>query len=182
MTIRVEHRIIGRLVGSTVKWPRNTVSHGKILNFNSFRLRKNKYISLKKQLITGLPAIYSPYETQLLIDKGIVQLCKKSFSDTLDESIEKQYVDHCQEQIQGLHEIYLEKRIDDAKKNMDKILEGKRKKAIKSGGDPNEITEDAILVEIQKRIVCDDAGVLVQIPTQEPFDIGMLSENVQLRR
>lgn len=86
--------------------------------------------------------------------------------------MEKQYVEHCQEQLKGLHEICQEKRIDDAKKNMDKILAGKRKKAIKSGSDPNEITEDAILEEIKNRTVSDDAGVLVQVPTQEPFEIG----------
>lgn len=129
-------------------------------------------------MFIGLPAIYSAYETQLLIDKGVIKLCKKALSDTLDKSLEKQYVDHCQEQVQGLHEIYREKRIDDAKKNMDKILEGKRKKAIKTGGDPNEITEDAILEEIQNRPVSADAGVLVQIPTQEPFEIGMFLKNV----
>lgn len=123
-------------------------------------------------MIIGLPAIFSPYETQLLIDKGVIQLCKKAFSDTLDENLEKQYVEHCQEQMQGLNEIYQEKRIDDAKKNMDKILAGKRKKAIKSGADLNEITEDAILEEIKNRTVSDDAGILVQIPTQDPFDIG----------
>lgn len=125
-----------------------------------------------------MPAIYSPYETQLLIDKGVVQLCKKAFTDTPDQSIEKHYVEHCQKQIQGLHEIYHEKRIEDAKKNMDRILEGKRKKAIKSGDDPNEITEEAILDEIQKRVVSDDAGILVQIPTEEPYDIGMLLKNI----
>lgn len=86
--------------------------------------------------------------------------------------MEKQYVEHCQEQLLELHEIGQEKRVDDAKNNMDKILAGKRKKAIKSGRDPNEITVDAILEEVKNRPVGNDAGILVQVPTQEPFDIG----------
>lgn len=174
MTIRVEHRIIGRLVGSTVKWPRNTVLHGKICEFLQlfFEIEKKSQIFLWN-LAIGLPAIYSPYETQLLIDKGIVQLCKKAFSDTLDENTEQQYVHHCDEQMKVSQEIYLEKRIDDVKKNMVRILEGKRKKVLKSGGDPSEITEDSILDELRKRPVEDTTGIFIQVPTQEPFEIGM---------
>lgn len=119
-----------------------------------------------------MPAIFSPYETQLLIDKGVVQLCKKAFSDTLDADLEKQYVDHCQEQLQASNEVYLEKRIEDTKRNMDRILAGKRKKALKSGGDPSEITEDAILEEVKNRSLPDTTAVLVQVPTEEPFEIG----------
>lgn len=89
-----------------------------------------------------------------------------------NENIEQQYEDHCREQLQLTHQIFSEKRIDNAKKNMEKILAGKRKKAIKFGNDPNEITEDAILEEIQNRSHNDSTNVLVQIPTQEPFELG----------
>lgn len=133
---------------------------------------RNLKIILIIKLIVGLPAIFSPYETQLLIDKGVVQLCKKAISDAFDKRLEKQYVEHCQEQMQASHEVYQEKRIEDAKKNMDRILAGKRKKAIKSGGDPNEVTEDAILDEVKNRPLADSTAVLVQVPTEEPFDIG----------
>lgn len=121
----------------------------------------------------GLPVIYSPYETQLLIDKGIVQLRKKAFFDTLNKSLERQYMEHYDEQLKVAQEVYLEKRIDDVKRNMNRILEGKRKKALKSGSDPNEITEDSILDEVRNRSGDETAGIFIQIPTEEPFKIGM---------
>ncbi|XP_031636414.1 tRNA-splicing endonuclease subunit Sen34 [Contarinia nasturtii] len=144
MTIRTEYHIVGRLIGSTVKWPRN--------------------ISL-----SGLPAIYSPYETQLLIDKGVIQLCKKTFSDVPNEENEAQYVESCEGHLNAYKESYMEKRIGDAKKCMDKILAGKRKKVAKLGGDPNEITEEAILEDVRNRAINDVPKAFVQIPTQEPF-------------
>lgn len=122
-----------------------------------------------------MPAIYSSCETQLLIDKCAVQLCKKAFSELPDEAIEKLYEERCEEQVKIYHEIYVEKKIEDARKFMEKILCGKRKKAIKSGTDPNEITEEAILDEARQRAINDVSNVFIQVPTQEPFDVGMLS-------
>lgn len=123
--------------------------------------------------LSGLPAIYSPCETQLLIDRGIIQLCQKRFSDAPDEQTERQYEDRCAEQVKIYHEIYLKKKVDDAKKHMDKILAGKRKKAAKSGGDLSQITEEAVLEEARKRAINDVTNVFIQVPTQEPFEVGM---------
>lgn len=129
-------------------------------------------ISLIIFILSGLPAIYSPYETQLLIDKGTIQLCQKIFSDMPDEQTERQYEDRCAEQVKIYHDIYLEKKVEDAKKHMDKILAGKRKKAIKSGADLSQITEEAVLDEARKRAINDVSNVFIQVPTQEPFDVG----------
>lgn len=123
--------------------------------------------------ISGLPAIYSPYETQLLLDKQIIQLCKKTFSDCPNEIIENVYEERCEEQIKAYHEIYTEKRIDEAKKLMDKILAGKRKKVAKSGGNPDEVTVETILDEVRKRAIQDTTNMIIQVPTQEPFETGL---------
>lgn len=127
--------------------------------------------------ITGLPAIYSPCETQLLIDKGIVQLYEKTFCDVPDETTEKLYEERCNEQVKMCHEIYGEKKVEDARKYMERILSGKRKKAIKTGGDPNEITQEAVLDEARQRAINDVSNVFIQVPTQEPFDVGMLTNS-----
>lgn len=119
-----------------------------------------------------MPAIYSPYEIQLLIDKGVVQLCKKTFSDVPNEENEKQYEESCEEHLKAYKELYVEKRVGEAKKCMDKILEGKRKKADKLGSDPNEITEEHILEDVRNRASNEALKPFVQIPTEEPFLLG----------
>lgn len=126
-------------------------------------------------LFLGLPAIYSPNETQLLIDNGVIQLCRKKFSDVPDEAIDEQYEERLQEQIHVYQEVYQEKRIEDAMKIMDKILAGKRKKVAKSGGNPDEVTEEAILEDVRNRAIHDVTNVYIQVPTQEPFDVGAYS-------
>lgn len=122
--------------------------------------------------ILGLPAIYSPSETQLLIDKGFVRLGRKLFTDVPSETTEQQYEERCQEQIIAYQEIYLEKRIENAKKYMKQILAGKRKKAAKSGSDCSMITEEAVLDEVRRTAISDASNVFIQIPTEEPFEVG----------
>lgn len=62
--------------------------------------------------------------------------------------------------------------MDEANKLMSRILDGKRKKVAKGGGDPNLVTEESILDDIRKRAIEDATSIYTQIPTQEPFDIG----------
>lgn len=128
-----------------------------------------------------MPATYSPYETQLLIDKGFVQLCKKHYTDVPNDTFDKQYEDHCQRNLESAHEMYIEKRIEDAKGLMTKILDGKRKKVMKSGGDPDTITEETILEDVRQRCINDTANVFVQVPTAEPFDVGECNDFLKNR-
>lgn len=131
------------------------------------------YDSRSRISISGLPAIYSPYETQLLIDKGIVQLCKKNFSDVPNEQFEKQYEEFGKKILKEGQEAYLAKRIEDVTAKMDQILAGKRKKVAKSGGDPNKVTEKTILEDVRSRAINEAPNIIhVQVPTQEPFDVG----------
>lgn len=128
---------------------------------------------IRTNLILGLPAIYSSYETQLLIDKGIVKLCKKKFNDASNVEFEKKYVEFGQEHLKADHEAYLEKRIEEVKKKMDKILAGKRKKVVKSGGDPNEVTEETIIEDVRIRTINEAANeIYIQVPIEEPFEDG----------
>lgn len=171
MKIRTEHRIIGRLIGSTVRWPRNSNFNGE--HFDHILLSFFLHDSSLSISTLGLPAIYSPYETQLLIDKGIVQLCKRNFSDVPNEQFEKQYEEFRKDILKEGQEAYLAKRIEDATAKMDQILTGKRKKVAKSGGEPNEVTEETILEDVRTRAINEAPNIVhVQVPTQEPFDVG----------
>lgn len=127
---------------------------------------------MKIHHILGLPAAYSPCETQLLIDKGIVQLCKKTFSNVPNETFEKQYEEACENNVKSYKEVYMEKRIEEAKNLMPKILAGKRKKVQKTGGNPDDVTEESILNDVRKRAVDDAVNVYIQVPTEDPFDVG----------
>lgn len=133
----------------------------------------------------GLPAIYSPYETQLLIDEGIIQLCRKDFDADITETMKTDYKNHIDENLKTINDIYCDKKIEDIKKILPKIIAGKRKKAEKTGANPDDITEESVLEEIRAKN--SDTGpdnIFTQVPTQEPFDVGelcylpLLNENV----
>lgn len=83
------------------------------------------------------------------------------------------YEQRCTEQRKIFQEIYIDKKLDDTKKYMAKILAGKRKKALKSGDDISQITEQTILDEARKRAINDVTNVFIQVPTQEPFEVGV---------
>ena len=90
-----------------------------------------------------------------------------------NEQFEKQYEEFGQEILKEGQEAYLAKRIEDATAKMDQILAGKRKKVAKSGGDPNEVTEETILEDVRTRAINEVPNIVhVQVPTQEPFDVG----------
>lgn len=55
---------------------------------------------------------------------------------------------------------------------MQQILAGKREKVAKTGGDPDQITEQTILEDVRTRAINDDSNVSIQVPTQDPFEVG----------
>lgn len=124
--------------------------------------------------IPGLPATFSPYETQLLIDKGIVQLRRKNFTNTPTEHDRQQYAHVMDENAKTYESIYRENKVKRTKEMMSRILEGKRKKMTKSGGDPMEVTEETVLDDIQKNFVIDLDNIFVQMPTEDPFNTGAI--------
>lgn len=119
-----------------------------------------------------MPAIYSSYETQLLIDKGIIQLCRKNVDAEIDESIRIEYKNLLDENLKSFQDNYCDKKVEEVKKILPKIIAGKRKKCEKSGENPDDITEESVLNEIRKNCIVDSENIFTQIPTQEPFAVG----------
>lgn len=178
MSIRREHRIVGKLIGCSSKWPRNTNIPGENI-FKAFFFTNNQsYFHCQ----LGLPAIYSPYETQLLINKGIVQLCKKDLHGPPSDQIKQQYSDFLKGQAETFNDIYREKRVEETKKIMPKILEGKRKKVLQTGGNPDDVKEEDILNDVRKRCKFDEKTMFVQLPMQEPFPAGLYKISYEINR
>lgn len=121
---------------------------------------------------SGLPAIYSSCQTQLLIDKGIIKLIQRKFDTLPSEHLKHEYNVASEQHLCDFSSHYSEKKVEDSRKIIDRILDGKRKKAAKSGGNPNEITETIVIDEIRRRCQFDSGNILVQVPTEEPFDVG----------
>lgn len=165
MKIRCEHRIIGKLVGTSVKWPRNVNVSGR-----KFSIQFKQILIISS--FSGLPAIYSAYEAQLLIDKGIAKVVKKQFHKSMPLDTVKMYQDIRDYHLQELTQIYCEKKIAESQKIIDRILAGKRKKVQETGGDVNEVTEESVIADIRKRYKFNEDNILVQIPTEEVFENG----------
>lgn len=68
--------------------------------------------------------------------------------------------------------IYRDNKVSRTKQMMGRILDGKRKKVAKSGGDPMQVTEQTILADIEKSCIADLDNIYVQIPTEDPFSTG----------
>lgn len=166
MKIRSEHRIIGRLVGTSVKWPRNSNVSGTSI---SIQFSKKKYLSYS---VSGLPATYSAYEAQLLTDKGIAVVVRKIFPETIPPKTVKMYQEIRNSHHKQLTEIYCEKKIAESQKIIGKILAGKRKKVKETGGDVSQVTEDSIIADIRKKYKFNLDNILVQVPTEEVFENG----------
>lgn len=124
------------------------------------------------EFVVGLPAIYSPYQTQLLIDKGIAELVQRALDTPPSEQSQQDYADIRAQHASVFNSHYSEKKVEESRKRMDQILAGKRKKVAKNGGDPDTVTEEKVIEEIRARCQFDAGSILVQVPTQEPFAPG----------
>uniref|UniRef100_A0A1B0CSR0 tRNA-splicing endonuclease subunit Sen34 n=1 Tax=Lutzomyia longipalpis TaxID=7200 RepID=A0A1B0CSR0_LUTLO len=165
MKIRTKHRIIGNLIGCPVNNPRNTS-------------------------IGGLPGIFSPIEVRFLIERGFVNLQKAPGKPS--EGTINQYREFSEKQLQEQREILRRKKISELEGNLEKIVAGKRRKALKSGSgaantplDPQSILQEEIgrIPKLQRE------NLLIQIPTEYPFarensfqrDSPRLSERDELK-
>lgn len=102
-------------------------------------------------------------------------MCRKNFDADITESMKTNYKNHIDENLKTINAIYCDKKIEDIKKMLPKIIAGKRKKAEKIGVNPDDITEESVLEEIRAKN--SDTGpdnIFTQVPTQEPFDVGEL--------
>lgn len=105
----------------------------------------------------------------------MIQLCQKDFDADITQNMKTDYKNHIDENLNTINDIYCNKKIEDIKKILPKIIAGKRKKAEKTGANPDDITEQSVLEEIRAKN--SDTGpdnIFTQVPTQEPFNVGEL--------
>jgi 16S rRNA G966 N2-methylase RsmD len=106
LRLRKQHRIVGKLIGVAPPYPRN-------LN------------------LTHLPAIFTEYETRLMLEENIAVIEEKSYVPT--EQMKRDFEKHQQRVSEELVNPYIESKLKLVKANMANIIKGKRKKLIQSG-------------------------------------------------
>lgn len=109
----------------------------------------------------------------MLIDKGIIQLRRKNFSNSPTVHDQQQYNQSIEENSKTYESIYRENKVNRTKQMMSRILAGKRSKIVKNGGDPLTVTEETVLADIEKNCIADLDNICVQIPTEDPFNTGI---------
>jgi hypothetical protein len=109
ITLRRDYRITGKLIGVAVPYPRNTD-------------------------MKNLPAIFTDYETKLMLDEKIAILEEKCdlTKEPTDES-KKAYESYQNEVTNELGKPYIDAKMRTVKINMAHVIEGRRKKLIASG-------------------------------------------------
>lgn len=149
MTIRRKFRIVGKLIGIPIAYPRN-------MNWN------------------GLPAIYNEYEAKLLLEKNFVIIeDRRKLRNPPAEEHKEIFQNHQENLEHKIRKDYIESRLDETRANMDKIIEGKKKKLKKSGIPENEIdvtSEDIIKQRIESLEESFPSSIVpTQILNEYPF-------------
>lgn len=150
MKIRTEYRIIGNLIGCLTSHPRNIAK-------------------------SGLPAIYSLCEVQLLLDKNIIILVNKiGLQEEPEESVEQEYKEILEKQKIEQNDYFKEARLEQTKKLMEKIIKGKKNKLRKLGVKEEDInvTAESVLKEEKDKIPdITESNMYYQTPTEHPFEV-----------
>lgn len=163
MKIRTEYRIIGNLIGCLTSHPRNISK-------------------------SGLPAIYSSCEVQLLLDKNFVVLVSKiGLLKEPTSSVEEEYKEILEKQKSDQNDYFKEARLEQTKNLMDKIIKGKKNKLKKSGVKEEDmnITPESVLKEEKDKLPdMTESNMYYQTPTEHPFVVEskkvILPENSSL--
>lgn len=150
MKLRTEYRIIGNLIGCLTSHPRNISK-------------------------SGLPAIYSSCEVQLLLDKNVVVLISKiGLQKEPTSSIEEEYKVILENQKIEQNDYFKEARLEQTKNLMDKIIKGKKNKLRKSGvkDEDMNVTPESVLKEEKEKIPdITESNMYYQTPTEHPFEV-----------
>ncbi|XP_065085597.1 tRNA-splicing endonuclease subunit Sen34 [Ochlerotatus camptorhynchus] len=148
LKLRFKHRIIGNLIGTPVSKPRNASSF-------------------------GLPAVLTSFEIKLGIDEGIIELKDNgaSLSRCPSEMEKREFKLLCWRQVHEQKEPIIEKRMNEFKRCLPKIVAGKRKKFLESGIKEEDISIDhtQLIDEEIKKLEAMDIVKLVQIPQEHPL-------------
>lgn len=121
--------------------------------------------------LSGLPALYSPYELRLLVDKGYAVLVEKNFSQPPSEEIKQQYKNILAVNSVAIVEYARQNRMEESMKVIDKIIAGKRKKCTAKGLNPDEITVDSVIAEMRDNFKFNPDQMTIEVPMAEPFEV-----------
>ncbi|XP_035784601.1 tRNA-splicing endonuclease subunit Sen34-like isoform X2 [Anopheles albimanus] len=150
-TLRLDHRIVGNLIGIPVSYPRKVNQQ-------------------------GLPAVLSCYELLFLLEKNVVRLVDKNaaFMAAPTDSQTERYLNITQQQKEELRKPAIEKRLESFRRHLPRIIEGKRQKLIKSGHNLEGIifTPESLLQDERDRLAKEPFDVLLQLPTKHPLEVG----------
>uniref|UniRef100_A0A182IQJ8 tRNA-splicing endonuclease subunit Sen34 n=1 Tax=Anopheles atroparvus TaxID=41427 RepID=A0A182IQJ8_ANOAO len=155
--LRTEFRIVGNLIGVPVSHPRN----------------------INQQ---GLPVVLSSYELKLLFEKNAIRLSNRDaiFLQAPCTEQAQLYKSMIEKQKEEMRQPVIEKRIEAFRKHLPKIIEGKRKKLLKSGikNEDINISPEQLVAEEMEKAKTAKFDVLVQIPTKYPFDCDQIKYRV----
>ncbi|XP_035898821.1 tRNA-splicing endonuclease subunit Sen34 isoform X2 [Anopheles stephensi] len=148
LKLRYEHRIVGNLIGVPVSHPRNVNQQ-------------------------GMPVALSTCELKLLLDSQLIRLVDTNGAlqrAPSDEEVDT-YVRMVERQKEELHMPVVEKRLEAFRKHLPKIIDGKRKKLLKTGVKAEDIHLDAeqLVDEERTRIMHEKFDAMVQIPLKYPL-------------
>ncbi|XP_062555316.1 tRNA-splicing endonuclease subunit Sen34 [Armigeres subalbatus] len=148
LKLRSTHRIVGNLIGTPVSKPRSATSY-------------------------GLPAVLTPLEIQLGLDEGLIELIDKNtvLTSCPSEVAKQQFASLIQQQINEQKQPIVEKRMAEFKRLLPTIIEGKRKKLLKSGIKEADLSIDAdtLVKEEVSKLETMEFEKLVQIPHEYPL-------------
>ncbi|XP_055384055.1 tRNA-splicing endonuclease subunit Sen34 [Condylostylus longicornis] len=145
MTIRKDYRITGSFIGT---------------NHVKGYVRKSQ----------KLPVEFNEYEMQLLLDENIAILVskKEAFERGADKKTEEEILTKLEERILAQGYALNEKKIQETIKNINRVMEGKRKKLIQSGVPAKDIklSEDQVIQEMRSSMKFDRNNAQLEIPNQ----------------
>ncbi|XP_055627861.1 uncharacterized protein LOC129769539 isoform X2 [Toxorhynchites rutilus septentrionalis] len=116
--------------------------------------------------------VLSPYELKLALKKGWIHLVdKRSLSLPPDDSQQAKIREMIEQQLAEQREPFVEKRLAEFRRHLPKIIEGKRKKLLKTQMiEDNACVDPEQLVNDEKqRIELMEIDKLIQIPLEHPL-------------
>lgn len=150
--LRTKYKIMGKLIGAAVPYPRNVA-------------------------LNGLPAMYTSIQTKFMMERGIIELISgKQLTESPTEQMKEVYENHRAELIKDAEHFFVETRLEVMREKMEMIIQGKRAKLIKRGvkdTDINITAEDVLREEVNRMKSTQSATIsYAQVPTAHPINVA----------
>lgn len=107
-----------------------------------------------------------------MLEKGFIKLFRQNLNDSSNDNIKKIYADMLKVHQNEFSKCYYQRKIQETENRIDKIIEGKRKKAIALGSNPDEVTKETVLDQMKQRWQFDLENILIQVPSKDTFSSG----------